>query len=340
MNTPFLSVIIPIYKVEDYLERCVKSVLNQDFKDIEVILVDDGSPDRCPQICDEFAKTDERIKVLHKPNGGLSSARNAGIEMAVGEYLAFLDSDDQWVDGALKPLLNVLKESKAEMLMFRSQSLYPDGTIMRRNDGELFKKPLKVYGRIDLYNVLINSGNMHEQAGTHFLNTNFIRNNSLFFKEGILGEDTEWMFRVMRMVSSIAVSDILLQTYTEKRLGSITNTCSVKSLRDLIFVIQESIDYYKCHSHLDVCKYELAQCSYLWSIALGYYSLLPHSEAKEFKRILKQQCKQLPLTTHPKSRMVGRVYSILGFYLTSKILSLYMNLHNRNLVNAKAKVNE
>ena len=85
MNTPFLSVIIPIYKVEDYLERCVKSVLNQDFKDIEVILVDDGSPDRCPQICDEFAKTDERIKVLHKPNGGLSSARNAGIEIAVGE---------------------------------------------------------------------------------------------------------------------------------------------------------------------------------------------------------------------------------------------------------------
>ena len=103
--------------------------------------------------------------------------------------------------------------------MFRSQSLYPDGTIMRRNDGEVFKKPLKVYGRIDLYNVLINSGNMREQAGTHFLNTNFIRNNSLFFKEGILGEDTEWMFRVMRTVSTIAVSDILLLTYTEKRPG-------------------------------------------------------------------------------------------------------------------------
>lgn len=339
MNTPFLSVIIPIYKVEDYLDRCVKSVLNQDYKDLEVILVDDGSPDRCPQICDELALTDERIKVIHKTNGGLSSARNAGIEIASGEYLAFLDSDDQWVDGALNPLMDRLKDTKAEMLVFRSQSLYPDGTIMQRNDGEVFKES-KVYGRTELYDMLIKSGNMHEQAGTHFVNTNFIKNNYLFFKEGLLGEDTEWMFRVMRMVSKIAVSDIVLQTYTEKRPGSITNTNSVKSLRDLIFIIQESLEYYKHNSYLDVCKYELAQCSYLWSIALGYYSLLSHNEAKEFKKILKQQCKQLPLTTHPKSKMVGRVYTILGFYLTSKILSLYMNLHSKNLVNAKAKVNE
>lgn len=340
MNTPFLSIVIPIYKVEDYLERCVKSVLNQDYKDIEVILVDDGSPDRCPQICDELAKTDDRIKVIHKPNGGLSSARNVGIDAASGKYLAFLDSDDQWVLGALNPLMKQLDDTKAEMLMFRSQSLYPDGTIMQRNDGEVFKDTLNVYNRTDLYDILIKSGNMHEQAGTHFVNTSFIKNNHLYFKEGILGEDTEWMFRVMRMVPKIAVSDIVLQTYTEKRPGSITNTNSVKSLNDLIYVVQESIDYYKRNTYLDVCKYELAQCAYLWSIALGYYSMLSHNDAKEFKSVLKKQCKQLPLTTHPKSKMVGMVYSVLGFYLTSKILTLYMNLHSRNLVNAKTKINE
>ena len=114
MNAPFLSVIIPIYKVEDYLERCVKSVLNQDFKDIEVILVDDGSPDRCPQICDEFAKTDERIKVLHKPNGGLSDARNVGMDVATGEYLMFADSDDFLFQNACEVLVNKIEKENAD----------------------------------------------------------------------------------------------------------------------------------------------------------------------------------------------------------------------------------
>ena len=92
------SVIIPIYKVEQYLRQCVDSVLAQTYTDVEIILVDDGSPDSCPAICDEYAKKDSRIKVIHKPNGGLSDARNAGLDMAQGEYVLFLDSDDWWDD--------------------------------------------------------------------------------------------------------------------------------------------------------------------------------------------------------------------------------------------------
>lgn len=89
-----ISVIIPIYNVERYLERCIQSVTNQTFKDIEIILVDDGSLDKCPHICDKYAEEDNRIKVIHKQNGGLSSARNAGLNHAKGEYVAFIDSDD------------------------------------------------------------------------------------------------------------------------------------------------------------------------------------------------------------------------------------------------------
>ena len=92
----FFSVIIPIYNVEDYLEQCVNSVLNQTYKDLEIILVNDGSKDKCPEMCDDFAKKDERILVLHKKNGGLSSARNFGMDHASGKYILFLDSDDYW----------------------------------------------------------------------------------------------------------------------------------------------------------------------------------------------------------------------------------------------------
>ena len=89
-----VSVIVPIYKVEDYLDECVKSIVDQTYKNIEIILVDDGSPDHCPQKCDKWAKKDLRIRVVHKQNGGLSSARNAGLDVAKGEYIAFVDSDD------------------------------------------------------------------------------------------------------------------------------------------------------------------------------------------------------------------------------------------------------
>ncbi|MEH7131458.1 glycosyltransferase, partial [Neobacillus drentensis] len=89
-----ISIIVPIYKVEKYLAKCVESILAQSFKEFELILVDDGSPDRCGEICEEYSKKDNRIKVIHKENGGLSSARNAGISIASGEYIAFVDSDD------------------------------------------------------------------------------------------------------------------------------------------------------------------------------------------------------------------------------------------------------
>ena len=92
-----ISVIVPVYKVEKYLDRCVESIVNQTYKNLEIILVDDGSPDNCPAMCDAWAKKDSRIKVIHKENGGLSDARNAGMRLASGEYICFVDSDD-WMD--------------------------------------------------------------------------------------------------------------------------------------------------------------------------------------------------------------------------------------------------
>lgn len=96
-NNPLISIVVPVYKVEDYLSRCVDSLLHQTYENLEIILVDDGSPDNCGAMCDAYASRDSRIRVIHKENGGLSSARNAGIDVARGEYLGFVDSDD-WVD--------------------------------------------------------------------------------------------------------------------------------------------------------------------------------------------------------------------------------------------------
>lgn len=94
MQKPLVSVIVPVYKVEDYLDKCVKSIVAQTYENLEIILVDDGSPDNCPSMCDSWAQKDSRIKVIHKENGGVSSARNSALDAAAGDYICFVDSDD------------------------------------------------------------------------------------------------------------------------------------------------------------------------------------------------------------------------------------------------------
>ena len=107
-----ISVIIPIYNVENYIEECLDSVINQTLKDIEIILINDGSPDNCPRICDEYAQKDDRIHVVHQQNGGLSSARNTALDLAQGKYIAFLDSDDIWNEEKLEKQIKIMKNRK------------------------------------------------------------------------------------------------------------------------------------------------------------------------------------------------------------------------------------
>lgn len=115
-NKELLSVIIPVYKVELFLRRCVDSILSQSYKNIEIILVDDGSPDNCPIICDEYAELDSRVRVVHKENGGLCSARNAGLQAARGKYVTFVDSDDYIEPASYSAMMRYMLENEIDMI--------------------------------------------------------------------------------------------------------------------------------------------------------------------------------------------------------------------------------
>lgn len=119
-----ISVIVPVYNVEKYLDRCVKSILSQSFSDFELLLVDDGSPDRCGEMCEEYAKGDSRIKAFHKRNGGLSDARNFGIEKALGEYLMFVDSDDYIHEQMLETLHRLITENDADLAVCSAMDVF------------------------------------------------------------------------------------------------------------------------------------------------------------------------------------------------------------------------
>lgn len=133
MNNALISIIIPIYKVEPYLRRCLDSVVNQTYTNLEIILVDDGSPDDCPKICDEYASRDNRIIVIHKKNGGLSDARNAGLDICKGEYISFIDSDD-WVErDYIEVLFNLLQKTNADIAVGNHQLFSEDGVVYPQN---------------------------------------------------------------------------------------------------------------------------------------------------------------------------------------------------------------
>lgn len=181
-----VSVIIPIYNVEKYLNRCIDSVINQSLKDIEIILVNDGSPDNCPKICDEYANKDSRIKVIHKSNGGLSSARNAGMKIATGDYIGFVDSDDYIEINMYEQLYNVAYENNVDFVMSDYYKVYDDSKkeVTLDIDSGLYLKE-------DIYNKIYPSLIMKEDidygpllAVWHCLyKTSFIKKNDLYFDE-------------------------------------------------------------------------------------------------------------------------------------------------------------
>lgn len=130
MNCPLFSIVVPVYNVESYLNRCVESLVNQSYKSLDIILVDDGSPDSCPEMCDDWARRDTRIRVIHKENQGLGMARNSGLDKAKGEFICFVDSDDYLVPDAVERCLITIEKYKADAVLFGRYDAYPNGKII------------------------------------------------------------------------------------------------------------------------------------------------------------------------------------------------------------------
>lgn len=226
------SIIIPIYKVEKYLEQCINSVLNQSFIDYELILVDDGSPDLCGKMCDDFAENDDRIKVIHKKNNGLSSARNDGLRISNGDYIVFLDGDDVMCENALYKMSSLIEEySYPEIII---------GNIIHWsiNNSEIIVDNSKYMNKLDIMNILeINqlyakdSVQLPWRAYQSIYKKNFLIDNNLFFDEELVGaEDCDYYLKVIQKIKTYAITDTAFVKYRINREGSIINTPSYNSV--------------------------------------------------------------------------------------------------------------
>lgn len=236
-----ISFIVPIYNVEQYLRKCVDSLLAQDYENYEIILVDDGSPDACPTICDEYVAAHNNIRVLHLENAGLSAARNCGMKIAQGEYICFVDSDDYWEQNKLMEAMHHVQQDNLDVLRFDYQNVRQSTA----GQYEVFE-PNKYPHIFDTQTDVVDGETyLNERMGYACYVTQFIFRKSIIppFVPNIHFEDTEWLPRVMLQANRVNSAPVVVYNYLIRQ-GSITqakgNTDKMrKNIEDYMFIIEQ-----------------------------------------------------------------------------------------------------
>lgn len=221
---PLISIIVPIYKVEAYLDRCVGSVVSQTYSNLEIILVDDGSPDNCPEMCDSWAAKDSRIKVLHKENGGLSDARNVGLKIATGEYISFVDSDD-WIEPDFVSLLyQVLTENGADISECATIYVAENGDHLR-----IRRTPIqKTLDRMEALCRLVQEDGVYQTVWNKLYKRSLI--DGILFEKGKYNEDDFWTYQVLDRIGKIAFVEKTMYNYLQRNSSIMGTGYSLKRL--------------------------------------------------------------------------------------------------------------
>ncbi len=270
-----ISVIVPVYKVEEYLDRCVASIVGQSYTNLEIILIDDGSPDACPAMCDAWAERDSRIKVIHKENGGLSDARNAGLAAATGEYIGFVDSDDYIAPSMYGELMSHLTDTGSDIAACgvnmvwedgKSASLTPEGSHILDNNAameaivkeSLLKQPVwyKLYRHATIDGITFEKGKRHE--------------------------DVFWSYQPIARAKRVCIFDTALYFYRQ-RTGSIMSEGFSAGRLDALEAMEKRLVFLKDNYP------ELVDCAqnsiYFFSMYLMQSALRSHAPEKIMSEI-------------------------------------------------------
>lgn len=245
-NRPKISVIIPVYRVEQYLNRCVQSIIKQTYSNLEIILVDDGSNDNCPKLCDHWAKEDDRIFVIHKRNGGLSDARNVGLEAATGDYILFVDSDDYIDTNMCSRLVHTAEKHESDMVICSFVWSYPEKNIIQ---SMLTGNKIQSFSNIELLKIYFINKTVELTVAW-----NKLYRKKLFFTEerirypvGRLHEDEFTTFRLIYASKKITIIPDALYYYVQRN-ASIMSGFSSNNLKDSIAAAETYVPWATQHN--------------------------------------------------------------------------------------------
>lgn len=329
INIPRISVIIPCYNVDTYIKECVESVIVQTFTDIEVIIVDDGSTDQSPQICEDLAKQDDRIRVVHKTNGGLSDARNVGTEWAVGEYLFYLDGDDALVPTALSLLYNVAQNKDADIV--QGNFYYDYSQYLLVDNRYLEPDVVKTLSTIQAMEELLKNRIIKNFAWGKLIKTELAKRYP--FVKGVYFEDSYWMYKLVDEARNYTIVNTPL-CYYRQRMEGISGTFSLRHLdllkgmeQRLLFVFEK----YPMFVDLAMNRY--------WETAFTFSRCSQGDDAVQYKDYLNLLCVRYQSQLKKSVKTSFRVYCLFHLWRQMSFLlplwflgeRIYHRLFSKNL---------
>lgn len=309
------SIIIPVYNVKKYLKDSIESVLRQEYQNYELIIVDDGSTDGSSEICDKYREKSKTIKVIHKTNGGLSDARNFGLNVATGDYILFLDSDDLLADNILIKVARILKDKKYPELLIADMINWIGDKKYSMNPFEP-KKVLDNNVEDTINNFVINYNFIPWAAYQNIYKRTFLEDNN-FNVEIIGAEDCDFFMRIIKEVNTFVVTDLKLVIYRMNREGSIITKPNCKSVTGQLLVFAEQYDYAEKIENKVIQKFFADRFTNI-IILIG---LFKSSEANTLENIVMKHDYIVKNTNMKAKYIISRIiWKILGFYKGSRFL--------------------
>lgn len=323
-----VSFIIPVYNVENYIHQCVDSIISQTYRDIEIILVDDGSPDGSPKICDEYAAKDPRIIALHKTNGGLSDARNYGLNKATGDYVVFVDSDDFWASkDALEMLVTILSNNKdVDFIGFNCQYYF------QRNEHyvkwPLYPEVLKT--PTDKNSALVElskAGIFPVSACMKLIKRDFLVEKKIYFKIGQLSEDIPWFVNLMDSSNECMFINEYIYSYRQVDNGSsISHSIGVRNIDNVINIINKEIELIDKRSFNHEAKDAIYSfMAYELAILYACLQFLSKDDARIRYKKLNELRWLFSYTKNPKVKKIYLFNKYLGTRITVMLLQRFLN---------------
>ena len=266
-----VSYIIPVYNVAQYIEECVNSLLRQSYRDFEIILVDDGSTDTSPLICDSVSNSDSRIRVIHKLNGGLSDARNTGLSVAKGEYVVFVDGDDFWRNNdSLATLMAVANNySEIDFIGYNCDYYFPDTNQYQAWIPYSETLSVPIDGNTAMVS-LVKSGTFPMSACLKLIKRSFLINNDIIFRVGTIAEDIPWFINLLENTNSCVFVNQYIYAYRQNVSGSISNSGGERFFKHLFAIIKDELE------KIESRKFSLDAKNALMSFIAYEYCIMIH----------------------------------------------------------------
>lgn len=279
-NQALVSVIIPVYNVENYLRECIDSVINQTYRNIEIILVDDGSTDSSGKICEEYLDKDPRVTVIHQKNSGLSAARNAGFDACTGKYVYFIDSDDYIDPGALATLVDIAEKDNSDIVFFDAVS-FADNYDFEVKQNYLRKNKYKTDNGKTVFAEMTKNNDFHSAVPLLLMKKEFLSSNVLRFAQGLLYEDMVFTFQAFMLASAVSQCTEAFYHRRYRKDSIMTSAKSKKHFTSCLEVHRLNSDFIK--------DYDPAATSYVSRCAFNVFNVyekLNKADKKECRKEL------------------------------------------------------